>query len=117
LIIVAGLGYFNYAQGPHEFYRKGNLPDFVASRVFNLLNHRQDDSLKQIFLKKLSLPFGTECGSFSVPFRAFPKSVNLKPVRGLSQVPKGSRPEQKKKKNWDNFLGANLQVCHPKGSF
>jgi hypothetical protein len=23
----------------------------------------------------------------------------------------------KKKKNWDNFLGANLQVCHPKGPF
>jgi hypothetical protein len=36
----------------------------------------------------------------------------LKPVRGLSQVPK-----QKKKKNWDNFLGANIQVCHPKGPF
>jgi hypothetical protein len=39
-----------------------------------------------------------------------------KPVRGLSQVPKGSRHKQKKK-NWDNFLGANLQVCHPKGPF
>jgi hypothetical protein len=28
-----------------------------------------------------------------------------------------TRPKQKKKKNWDNFLGANLQVCHPKGPF
>jgi hypothetical protein len=35
-------------------------------------------------------------------------------VRVLSQVPKGSRSKQKK---WDNFLGANLQVCHPKGPF
>jgi hypothetical protein len=25
--------------------------------------------------------------------------------------------QTKKKKNWDNFLGANLQVCHPKGPF
>jgi hypothetical protein len=39
------------------------------------------------------------------------------PKSGLSQVPKGSRLKQKKKKKWDNFLGANLQVCHPKGPF
>jgi hypothetical protein len=36
------------------------------------------------------------CGSFSAPWCL-------------------SRPKQKKRKNWDNFLGANLQVCHPKG--
>jgi hypothetical protein len=25
--------------------------------------------------------------------------------------------QTKKRKNWDNFLGANLKVCHPKGLF
>jgi hypothetical protein len=48
----------------------------------------------------------------------FPEETEVFPALwGLSQVPKGSRSKQQKRKNWDNFLGANLQVCHPKGSF
>jgi hypothetical protein len=40
------------------------------------------------------------------------------PKGGLAVVIiKITRPKQKKKKNWDNFLGANLQVCHPNGPF
>jgi hypothetical protein len=49
--------------------------------------------------------------TFNFPEKTFPeKKLSLAVVFS-------GRPKQKKRKNWDNFLGANLQVCHPKGPF
>jgi hypothetical protein len=39
------------------------------------------------------------------------------PKSGLVTSSQRVPAQTKKKKNWDNFLGANLQVCHPKGLF
>jgi hypothetical protein len=84
-------------------------------------------------------PEGEKTEVFSGPKRAFPKSgraslktlkgrVSLKTRKGLvtsaqrvpaqrvpaQRVPAQRVPAQtKKKKNWDNFMGANLKVCHP----
>jgi hypothetical protein len=57
--------------------------------------------------KKINLPEKT----FPEKTEGFlrPQSVGL--VTSAQRVP----AQIKKKKNWDNFLGANLKVCHPKG--
>jgi hypothetical protein len=73
---------------------------------------------KSLYFKEYFPEKTFPCGSFPGQNKKKKKLGQFSAQRALGSCHNLNVPDQtKKKKNWDNFLGANLQVCYPKGPF